>query len=253
MKFRHKIALAVGLFISLIAVAYAQAPSNPVTIGIGDNRYLRKSGSYVAGNLVIVDPTATYAIDSGVQAVTSLGAYTAFYNATSSTAAPQQVALYGKLPSIIKNTNTIATLANTSGETVVTSVAITGGAMDANACLRITSRWSFTNSANNKTVIIRVGGTGTNGTALTSTTMTTQQTAQDVRYICNKNSVSAQQAYTAGTAFGVNFSNASSSGAYTQPAVNTASNFSIYFNVNMASGAETTNVDGLLVELIPGI
>ena len=208
-----------------------------------------KTGTLTAGN--VANLTAGGVEDSGVQLVTSLPAYTAFFNNTSSIAAPAQVSLYGKLPSILKNTNTIATLANTSGETVVTSYTVTGGAMDANACLRITSRWSWTNSANNKTIIIRVGGTGTNGTALLSSSVTTTTNGLDVRMVCNNNSVSAQR--SPGNTFATAFPVAASGSGPTSISVNTASNFTIYFNINMASGAETTNVDGLLIELIPGV
>jgi hypothetical protein len=82
---------------------------------------------------------------------------------------------------------------NTS-ETTLATVSLPANVMGANGRLRITSYWTYTNSANNKTLQIRCGttGNGLTGSIWGSTTQTTTRSMRMQNEICNRNSTSSQ-------------------------------------------------------------
>lgn len=82
-------------------------------------------------------------------------------------------------------------------ETVLATIAIAANRMGANGIIKVTSTWSHTNNANNKTMRIRLGGLA--GTALLNTTVTTTLTSQTVQYISNRNSALSQVSFTSAT------------------------------------------------------
>jgi hypothetical protein len=83
--------------------------------------------------------------------------------------------------------------AGSTSEAVLATVNVPAGAMGANGALRVTSVWSFTNSANSKNIRVRLGGL--TGTTFQGPTITG---AAGVRMQCgifNRNSQSVQVGY----------------------------------------------------------
>ena len=264
-----RLGLLAALVLSWSTVSLAQ----PAGMGpIGDGNAII-DGAITTDNL-ICGAAGGHIKDCGVAPLTTLGANTVWSNPTGSTAAPTAAvmptcanglpliytpgtgfACSAAVPVILKNTNATVTYTSSgsASETLITSYAVPIGAMGANGCLRITSRWSWTNSANNKLVIIRMGSAAnTSGTAMFSATQTTTANGQDIRYVCNANSA-ASQVQTA-TSFGTTPTQPGTASAIKTSSVNTAAAlFYIVFSATAATSSEVVNVDGILIELIPGV
>ena len=82
----------------------------------------------------------------------------------------------------------------TTSETVLATVPLAAGVIGANGVLRVTSLWQVTNSANNKTLVWRIGasGNGIAGSIYGSTVQTTVASMRMQQQLQNRNSVSAQ-------------------------------------------------------------
>lgn len=86
-----------------------------------------------------------------------------------------------------------AVAVSTTGDTnenILATVAIAAGAMGLNGGLEIRSTWTVTNSANTKTVRVRLGGIG--GTQYMGQALTASNTFGDTRRIRNRNSAASQ-------------------------------------------------------------
>lgn len=79
----------------------------------------------------------------------------------------------------------------TASETALASIIIPAGAMGANGILRITALFSYSNSANNKTLRFRFGN-GLSGTAFFTSVLTTTAATRATMTIQNRNSASSQ-------------------------------------------------------------
>jgi len=129
----------------------------------------------------------------------------------------------------------------TTEQTYVT-VAVPAGAMGANGLLRITTVWTYTNSANNKTMRVRFGGTS--GTQYTSATSTTTASLRTQCQIGNRNATNSQ---VGGSIVSAGFG--TSTGANQTSAVDTAASVDLVISGQTASAGETLTLESYMVEL----
>lgn len=137
-----------------------------------------------------------------------------------------------------------AALTGTTAETVLASVSIPAGAMGPNGVIRITAEWSYTNSANNKTLRTRLGA-GLSGTMFDSIVPTTNAFQRRQCDIKNRNANNAQMAppsaYVAG--FGT------STGAILTGAVDTSAAQILALTGQLANASETITLESYIVEI----
>lgn len=133
-----------------------------------------------------------------------------------------------------------------TAETALATVTIPANAMGPNGRVRITTQWSFTNSANNKTLRVRFGGPS--GTVYASNIQTTTASVRDQREIANRGVANSQ----VGGASNTNTSFAQTSGAVVTSSVNTAAATTVVLSGQLASSGETITLESYLVEIIRG-
>jgi hypothetical protein len=137
-------------------------------------------------------------------------------------------------------------LTGTVNETVIVSVPIPAGCMGPNSRLRASILWSYTNSANNKTLRVRLGGAA--GTVHHSLTMTTTVAYRLQMEIANVNSMASQKgAPTMTGGWGT------STGAIATGAIDMTVDQTLAIIGTLASAGETITVESYLVELIGGL
>lgn len=129
-----------------------------------------------------------------------------------------------------------------TAETTLATVNVPAGAMGTNGRLRITTQWSYTLSANSKTIRQKLGGTAFLNGAVTVSTAS----LRDVREIVNANSAAAQKS----AASSVGASSQASSGAPASGAVDTSVAVDLTITGQLGSAAETITLETYLVELI---
>lgn len=132
--------------------------------------------------------------------------------------------------------------ANTDENTLAT-IAIPAAAMGANGQLRITTVWTVTNSGNNKTLRVRLGGIA--GTQFLSAAVTTVATVRNQLFLANRNSQSSQVGgINSTTSFGT------SSSVLTTATVDTSAAVDLVITGQKASSGETLTLESYLVELL---
>jgi len=129
---------------------------------------------------------------------------------------------------------------NTS-ETNLATVSVPAGAIGANGRLRITAQFSYPNSANNKILRVRFGGTAFHVVTVTTTTHTKFQID-----IGNRNSASSQVAGVTG----LNSGFGASTSAMATGTVNTGNAQNILLSVQLADGSETIVLESYDIELL---
>lgn len=132
-----------------------------------------------------------------------------------------------------------------TSEDILATVTIPAGAMGANGQLRVWSQWSYTNSANNKFLKIRLGGIG--GTAHFAVAVTTSAEFSDFRHIANRNSQSSQIGGPGGSSpFG------STSNPVSTSAIDTSASTTLVFTGQKVSSGETITLEAYGVDLLYG-
>jgi hypothetical protein len=131
-------------------------------------------------------------------------------------------------------------------ETTLATIAIPAGAMGPNGALRVTTVFSFTNSANAKTPRVRLGGAS--GTAFMAPSLTTGDSSMLQRLIMNRNSASSQ----VGPSSTINNSFGGQGGAVVTATVNTASAQDLMITGQLANSGETITLESYIVELLHG-
>lgn len=134
-----------------------------------------------------------------------------------------------------------AALTGSTAETVLATISLPAGAMGANGVLRVTSLWSYTNSANVKTLRGRLGGLA--GTQFLSQAATTTVSARLQFQVQNRNAANSQVGGALNASFGVSGQVAITS------AINTAVAQDIVLTGQLASAGETITLEAYLVEL----
>lgn len=133
---------------------------------------------------------------------------------------------------------------NTS-ETALASVQIPGGAMGPNGALRITTLWSYTNSANNKTLRIRLGGIS--GAGYLGNNVTTTATLRHQQIIQNRNAQNAQiGGFVSPMPIGA------STSAPATSSIDTGAPVDLVISGQLANAGETVALESYMVELWRG-
>ena len=138
-----------------------------------------------------------------------------------------------------------ASITGTTSETVLATVTIPGGTMGANGTLRVTTLWSYTNSANNKIPRIRLGGLA--GTLIFSLTATTTGMYRDQREIHNRNAQNSQ-VFWGNTSSGGGWG--TTVGTVSTGSVDTSASQDLVFTAQLANTGETITLEYYLVELV---
>jgi len=128
-------------------------------------------------------------------------------------------------------------------ETPLATIAIPAGAMGPNGQLRVTTQWSYTNSANGKTLRVRFGGGA--GTSYLAQAVAATASAQFQNRIGNRGAANSQVG-NSNTAFGT-----TTAGVVTS-AVDTSAGVNLVITGQVANTAETVTLESYLVELFHG-
>lgn len=149
---------------------------------------------------------------------------------------------------LVKGTYVIAASAVASAhtgdtnETALATVTVPANVMGANGIVHVTTLWSYTNSANTKTLRVRYGGAS--GTQYLATTPTTTGAIRVSTYIQNRNATNSQVGGpNAVFAYGTGASVVTSSR-------DTTAAQDIVMTAQLASSGETITLEGYIVELI---
>ena len=131
-----------------------------------------------------------------------------------------------------------------TNETVLATIPIPAGAIGPNGVLRVTSQWSYTNSANNKTLKVRLGGIS--GSIFFDTQQTTTAAYVDMgRLIHNVNSAAAQKSR------GASVTGAGSTGtAHITRTVDTTVALDLVLTGQVANTGETVTLESYVVEIL---
>lgn len=137
-----------------------------------------------------------------------------------------------------------SSITGTTTETALGTVTVPAGSMGANGALRITTLWSYTNSANNKTIRVRLGGLS--GTPFTSLVPTTTAGQRIQTQIHNRNATNSQVSWPAAnaTTWGTHTSTA------TTGAIDTTAAQDVAITGQLSNTGETITLEYYLVELI---
>ncbi len=132
-----------------------------------------------------------------------------------------------------------------TAEAALATFTLPGGAMGANGVLRVTTLWTYTNSANTKTLRVRLGGLS--GTAFQANTVTTSNIGVTQRTIQNRNSQASQVGFNATSA--ASFTTVGSGSAVAVGTADTSVDQTIVITGQLASAGETVTLESCLVEL----
>jgi hypothetical protein len=131
-------------------------------------------------------------------------------------------------------------------EKVLATIVLPAGLLGISGGVQVQSTWSMTNSANSKTVRLRLGGLA--GTLFLSAGLTTSAVACDLRSIRNRASASVQiGSYQAGAVGGTG----SNSGTLPTGAINTAVAQDLVLTGQKASAGETLTLEDFAVWAMP--
>lgn len=131
-----------------------------------------------------------------------------------------------------------------TAENYLATITVPANALGIAGALRITTSWSFTNNANNKTQRVRFSGTS--GTGYAGPTWTTQVNGLIVTNIFNRGSASSQVGHSSL----MNTAAAGTSSVGTS-AVDTTVASTIVISGQKASAGDTLTLESYLVELFP--
>lgn len=127
----------------------------------------------------------------------------------------------------------------TTTETTLATITVPANAMGANGRIEITTMWSYTNSANNKTLKVKFGGT-----TLQNITATTTASLQVAMMIANRNAANSQVASP---------NSSTGSGATTNAvqtaAIDTTAAVTILLTAQLANTGETITLEAYSVKL----
>lgn len=150
----------------------------------------------------------------------------------------------GTAPVLIAASAVAVALTGTTSETALATNSIKGRAMGPNGFLEVETTWSWTNSANNKTPRVRLGGIA--GTAFQDAVATTTGHGAFRRIVANRNSNSSQVG-----SFATSITNSYSVGSGGAPtgSVNTALDQDLVITGQLANSGETMTLEGYRIWL----
>lgn len=150
------------------------------------------------------------------------------------------------IPYIIGQSAVASSHTGNTSETILATVTIPAGAMGPNGAIEIVTLWSYTNSANNKTWRIRLGGIA--GAQVANITRTTTAADGDLRVIRNRNSQSSQVFYRNTLGFGIGAGSTTPSTG----GIDTSTARDLVFTAELASSGETITLEGYTVKILYG-
>lgn len=175
------------------------------------------------------------ALTGSIIIITDIGASDEFFTWTGTRWAP----LNGCI--VVGQTNTSVSVTGTAAVTQMASITVPGGLMGPNGILEVFHMWTYTNSANNKAIIVRMNGPS--GTAFFSRGEQTTTFHQALTIIRNNNSVSAQK----GPVISLSGGFGTSTGTESTGAINTGNNFDIYASAQLTNTGETITLQNIRV------
>jgi hypothetical protein len=155
---------------------------------------------------------------------------------------PRKTGITGGM-TLLAASGVAASVTGTLSETVLATIAVPGGAMGLNGGLLIYSTWTYTNSANSKTLTQKFGGSTVAGVSLTTTA-----TFSDIRRVRNRGVTNVQtvsQGTTAGSPIG------STTVAPTPLAIDTTATQNFTLSGTLANTGETITLESYEVWLVP--
>lgn len=132
-----------------------------------------------------------------------------------------------------------------TAENALATITVPGGWMGLNGILRWHAVWTYTNSANTKTIRTRFGGVA--GTIYFSIAPTTTTYSRDFRQLQNQGAANSQKGVTAVV---TSTTWASDAASIVTSSVDTSADTSLVFSGQKASSGETLTLESYLVELI---
>ena len=144
-------------------------------------------------------------------------------------------------PTILGKSAVAVPLTGTTNETTLATISVPGGSMGLNGQIESILHFTYTSSANNKILRLKLGAT-----TFWQITATTTANYQLYTRICNRNSTSSQVHFTlsAGTSgFG------QSGSAVTTGVIDTTADQDITITGQLASAAETIQLESYLIIL----
>lgn len=148
-------------------------------------------------------------------------------------------------PYILKQSAVAVSAGADTTEDTLATITIPANIIGPNGSVEVLTLWSYTNSANNKT--LRVRFSGASGTQYLNTAVTTTATLQHLAIIRNVNSASSQKAGYNGT---VSFS--TSGNAPVTSSVDTTAATTVVITGQKASSGETLTLESYEVRVKPG-
>lgn len=144
---------------------------------------------------------------------------------------------------LAKSSVAVSGAADTNENTLAT-ITIPANSMGPNGFLRLFLAYTFTNSANNKTLRARLGGVS--GTAYLSQIVTTSNTFQASIWIGNRNAANSQVGTTNAPVIG------GSTQSLTTSSVDTSAVTTLVITGQKASGSETLTLESYIAEVFYG-
>lgn len=138
-----------------------------------------------------------------------------------------------------------ASVTGTVADTALATISIPGGLMGPNGRIEIDAYWTFTNSANNKS--LRMWWNGLGVTLVGGINLTTTSSYRESRFIQNQNSPSSQ--ISLNDAFG-NGGFAAATAAAVTATVNTNSPVNLVLSGTLANAADTITLAAYSVRLV---
>lgn len=138
------------------------------------------------------------------------------------------------IPRILATSGTAVSCAADTAENTLVTVTLTANTLGLNGSLRFETLWSFTNSANTKTLQVKLGGT-----AFLTASQTTNATYHDVRSLRNR-TTSSQIAWAASATGG---GHAASTATATTGTIDTTADTTITITGTKQSAGETLTLE----------
>lgn len=148
---------------------------------------------------------------------------------------------------VLGSSSASVSVSSGTAEVQLGAITVPANSMGANGRLRITTWWSYTNNANNKTLRVRFNGIS--GTAFQTVVVTTTASSFLQININNNNATNAQKNVAANSSGGVG----STASAFVTAAIDTTATVVVSITGQPASGGDTITLESYLVELIPGV
>lgn len=149
-------------------------------------------------------------------------------------------------PTLLAASAVAVSVTGTTAETALATVTIPAGAMGLNGAIEVRSSWTHTNSANAKSLRVRLGGIA--GTAFLALSNTAAASVSDMRRIRNRGAANSQ----VGSCAAATTTPVGSSGnALVTGAVDTSAAQDIVISGQLALNTETITLESYEVWLLP--